>query len=579
MTFRAKPVVKRDHRPTWEGQDRRNLYLNLGFGLIVVIAVGILVVAAGYTYYTNHLAPVGSIDGQTVTKDEYNDRLAIQNWRLNEEDSRIRTATLAGRLTQTQSQTQEQILTQQKNDVTSNTLELLLDQKLQTKLAADEGITAAPQDIDARLTTEATTPESRHVWEIAAAPETETGAIAPTTAQKDAAKAKLEAALKDIAGGKSWEDVAKTTSSDAATAAQGGDRGWVLADDNLTDEAFLKALFAAPANTPTAVVEGADGVFRIGRATEIAPATVDPDYVSKIQNAGIDMTKYRGAVAADVIRQKLEDKQVAALTGPGPQRHVQEIYIPDNSELLGGEAIKVRHILYSPKDDASNASTLPADDPAWKLAEAQATATYQKLQGRPELFDSIARTESADASARGATGTGGKLPYFDKDSQVDQAFKDAIFAADAKPGALLKPVKSAFGWHVIQVMYGPPDIDHLKDLKTQADGGADFAALARDNSEAPSASTGGDIGWVAKGQLDPKLTDAIFAAPVGKTSEAVVVPTDGVYLFKVLGEETRTPEGRQLETIKSTAFNNWYQSQKSAATITRDPTISPPATS
>jgi hypothetical protein len=102
MTFRAKPVVKRDHRPTWEGQDRRNLFLNLGFGLIVVIAVGILVVAAGYTYYTNHLAPVGSIDGQTVTKDEYNDRLAIQNWRLNEEDSRIRTATLAGRLTQTQ---------------------------------------------------------------------------------------------------------------------------------------------------------------------------------------------------------------------------------------------------------------------------------------------------------------------------------------------------------------------------------------------------------------------------------------------------------------------------------------------
>jgi hypothetical protein len=95
MTFRAKPVVKRDHRPTWEGQDRRNLFLNLGFGLIVVIAVGILVVAAGYTYYTNHLAPVGSIDGQTVTKDEYNDRLAIQNWRLNEEDSRIRTATLA----------------------------------------------------------------------------------------------------------------------------------------------------------------------------------------------------------------------------------------------------------------------------------------------------------------------------------------------------------------------------------------------------------------------------------------------------------------------------------------------------
>ena len=38
MTFRAKPVVKRDHRPAWESQDRRNFYLNLGFGLVVVLA-------------------------------------------------------------------------------------------------------------------------------------------------------------------------------------------------------------------------------------------------------------------------------------------------------------------------------------------------------------------------------------------------------------------------------------------------------------------------------------------------------------------------------------------------------------
>ena len=38
MTFRAKPVVKRSHRPSWESQDRRNFYLNLGFGLVVVAA-------------------------------------------------------------------------------------------------------------------------------------------------------------------------------------------------------------------------------------------------------------------------------------------------------------------------------------------------------------------------------------------------------------------------------------------------------------------------------------------------------------------------------------------------------------
>src|SRR3954452_15993804 len=90
MTFRAKPVDKRAHRPAWEGNDRRNLYLNLGFGLIVLIAVGILVVAAGVTYYNDHLAPVGSVDGQSVSKDEYRDRLTIETWRLEETERRIR---------------------------------------------------------------------------------------------------------------------------------------------------------------------------------------------------------------------------------------------------------------------------------------------------------------------------------------------------------------------------------------------------------------------------------------------------------------------------------------------------------
>jgi parvulin-like peptidyl-prolyl isomerase len=573
MTFRAKPVVKRAHRPSWEGQDRRNLYLNIGFGLIVLVSVAILVVAAGLTWYNDHLAPVGSVNGQNISKDEFRQRLAIENWRLEETGRRIRTATAAGHLTEVQATTQQQILTQQQQQVGIISLEHLIDQKLQATLAAEAGIAPTSADVDARMVTEATTPESRHAWVIAVKSDSDPGAIGPTEAQKAAAKARLEAALRDIAGGKTWEDVAKTASTDTATAAQGGDLGWLQADDTLADEGYLNAVFAAPLNTPTAVIEGTDGIFRAGRVTEIAAAAVDPDYATKIQNDKIDLTAYRAAVAGDVIHEKLQDKIVADMTGPGPQRQVAEIYIKDNSEILGGEAIKVRHILYSPKDDPSNASTLPADDPSWALAEAEATATYQKLEAQPELFDSIARTESDEANARGATGTGGKLMYFDKDSQIPEEFKTAIFGPDAKPGALLKPVRTAIGWHVIQIMYAPPDIDHLKGLKTQADGGADFAALARDNSEANTASDGGDLGWIAKGQLADQLTAAIFATPIGRTSDTVVIPGDGVYLFKVFAEETRTPEGRQLESIKTTAFGNWYQAKKSAATITRDPTI------
>ena len=81
------------------------------------------------------------------------------------------------------------------------------------------------------------------------------------------------------------------------------------------------------------------------------------------------------------------------------------------------------------------------------------------------------------------------------------------------------------------------------------------------------------MGWIAKGQLDARLTAGIFGATVGSASSVVAIPGDGIYLFKVLAEETRTPTGRQLDDLKSSAFSNWYQEKKAAAVITRDPSI------
>ena len=287
--------------------------------------------------------------------------------------------------------------------------------------------------------------------------------------------------------------------------------------------------------------------------------------------------KYRAVVAGDVIHEKLEAKIVADATKPGPQRKVSEIYIQQSEADLPADSIKVRHILYSPKDDPTSASAgdIPADDPSWAAAGAEAKATWDKLNLHPELFDSIARADSDEEPARGVAGTGGKLPYFDSTSTVDKAFLDAILAPDLKDGQLLSPVKSSFGWHIVQVMYHPTDGQHMTALKTQADAGKDFATLARDNSESETSGKGGDLGWVAKGQLAGELSDAVFATEVGKTSVPVVVAGDGTYLFKVFAEETRTPEGRQLETIKSTAFSTWYAAKKDAVVITRDPSLAP----
>jgi hypothetical protein len=291
----------------------------------------------------------------------------------------------------------------------------------------------------------------------------------------------------------------------------------------------------------------------------------------KLADAKINQAAYRAAIASEVLRTNLGDKIVADASASGPQKQVQELYIKAPDTAPGDGALKVRHILYSPKGDPSGASAVPATDPAWTQAQLKAQAAYDKIKADPKQFDIIARAESDETQDRGDDGTGGKLPYFDPSSSIDESFAAAIFTAGVKPGDLLPPFKSAFGWHVVQVMYGPPDIDEMTRLKTQAaTAGTDFGQLVRDFSDGPKAGKGGDIGYVHQGQLDDRLTAKILATPVGSFTDIIDLPSDGLYLFKVTAEKTGAPDADQLKTIKANAFTNWYAGKKAAVTITRN---------
>ena len=200
MTFRAKPVVKRAQKPSWESRDRKNFYLNIGFGLVVVAAVLILAIAVGLAYYNDHLVAVGSVAGKSISKDELRDRALIEQWRLDEADRRIATQKAAGHLTEAQATEQSQLVAAQREQVVPIALERIIDTRIQADLATTEGITVADSDIDARLLEEATTPETRHGWVIEVAPELSDGAAEPTAAQVAAARTKIDTALQRPAG-------------------------------------------------------------------------------------------------------------------------------------------------------------------------------------------------------------------------------------------------------------------------------------------------------------------------------------------------------------------------------------------
>jgi parvulin-like peptidyl-prolyl isomerase len=551
------------------------MLLNIGFGVTVAVALILLLVAFGISWYSEHLASAATVDGQSISRDAFRKQFAINAFRNEYQGRRVRTLLTAGHIRTADAQARESVLQQRSQQAATISLEQLVDGAVMSQLAAAQNVTVNDADIDARLAEDATTPEMRHAWLIAVAPELADGETEFTDEAKAAAKAKADQALADLEGGKDWETVAKAASTDA-TKSQGGDLGYI--DENAAlDRPFVDAVMAAPQNAPTAVVEGADGIYRIGRTTDIVAPVVDATYQDQLTEAGISVADYREALRRDVLRTKLGDAILAGYLAAGPQREVSEIWQQQGESESGPGAVRVRHILYSPNDDPAAAAQVAEGDAAWTKAEADARATYAKLQADPSLFDSLARAESDEDAARTS---GGKLPYFSTEDAVDPAFAEAIHKPGLQPGQLLEPVKSAFGWHVIQVMHFPTDIEWANTLKTQIDGGTlPFADAARDNSDKEDAVKGGDMGWVTKGQLDPALEKAIFAAPVGTVSDPLQIDGDGVYLFLVRDEQTREPDAIQKAALEGAAFSTWYNAQKDGFDITRDPAISAADTS
>jgi peptidyl-prolyl cis-trans isomerase C len=60
-----------------------------------------------------------------------------------------------------------------------------------------------------------------------------------------------------------------------------------------------------------------------------------------------------------------------------------------------------------------------------------------------------------------------------------------------------------------------PSEEECLNLKTQIEGGEDFAAVAAAKSQCPSGAQGGDLGEFGRGQMVPEFDEAVFTGAVG----------------------------------------------------------------
>jgi parvulin-like peptidyl-prolyl isomerase len=584
MTIRVKPTsAPKRRRSTGDSEERFQLLVTAGFIGLIVAVVLILVGAVAFAYYDAHFRPIASVGSTTITRDQWASRANLELLRINNQEARIRAQIAAGQLDGTAGDGLITSLESTKQNLTSTSAEDLVNLVYKGQLAEGKGIALSDADVQAKMNADGSNPERRHVYAIIVEPKPAVSTAAVTAKDRQQALENATKAAAALASGTSFEQVAQQYSTDASKDL-GGDYG-VIDASNSVDAAWVQALFALPLNGTTPVIRGADGTYRIGSVREINPSTVDPNFARDVVNKVGDQA-YGDNIRLEALADKLEASVIAdATAGNVDQVRLAEIYIgvasgstPDTDK----GTVHASHILYSPAHDPANQASLPPDDPAWTQARDSAQKTVDALNAikdvaqREAKFAELAKSDSDDKTS-GANG--GDLGFFGLDSGFVTEFTDPLFnTPNLKPGDVIGPIKSQFGFHVILFQERTPgSADRLKAVTDAlAKPGADFAAIAGQYSDGNEALIGGELGWRTKSQLPTSLADAVFALQAGQVTASVQLP-DGYHIDKVEERSTRPLDQAQIAEISATAFTQWYDPQKTKAekdkVITRDQSV------
>ena len=311
-----------------------------------------------------------------------------------------------------------------------------------------------PAEIDAQVTKDATTPESRHTFQIQVTPETSTGATEPTAGPE----------------GRGEEEGRRPPGRPQGRHVLGGRRQGVRRRRRGRDE--RRPLLhrrgrhlarrgrswrrSSPSRRPgyTEVIEGADGSLPDRSDDRDLGRGRGPE----LHAAGDRRRRLRGGLPArrrapswPATRSRPSSWPRSSTSRPssaGPSR--------SRSRTTSGAPLAARRrpreappLLAQGRRRAAP-PRCAADDPAWAAAEEEATKAYDELKAGTARFVDLApgerrrhlgrRERLPAATSRRTT----RRPSSTRRSPTRSS------PTACMPGQLLAPVKSAFGWHVIE---------------------------------------------------------------------------------------------------------------------------------
>jgi peptidyl-prolyl cis-trans isomerase SurA len=263
--------------------------------------------------------------------------------------------------------------------------------------------------------------------------------------------------------------------------------------------------------------------------------------------------RYKGDVERQMTEQRLVQKMFPKKTVGQAEAEAYYLAHKDKFPKVPPQ-LKLQVIQITPSPDSASLAA----------ARAKIDALRKRITGG-EKFAKVAAEASDDP---GSAKSGGDLGFFRR-GQMEPGLEDAAFALDN--GKLSQPVRTPFGWHLVEAIErdtvrspagkdsldadGKPivevharhilvkvtpsdaDVDRsfelAKSVREQAAKGADYAALVKKYSTYPGkAGPDGDVGFLSLGQMQPNIRAGLENLKIGEVSE-VLTNAQGFNIFKL----------------------------------------------
>ncbi|MDZ4255153.1 MAG: peptidylprolyl isomerase [Sulfuritalea sp.] len=313
------------------------------------------------------------------------------------------------------------------------------------------------------------------------------------------------------------------------------------------------------------------------------------DFRAALEKDGIAWTKFREEIRGEIVLSRLRDREVESRIVVSDGEIDNYLANPDQGAEMGNVEVQAAHIILRVPEQAT-------PDQLMRIG-ARAQAALDQLR-RGESFAKVAASYS-DAPDGLTGGVMGARPL----DRLPALYADAI--RKLKPGEVSDILRSPAGFHIVKlidqqggtsakggVALKQTHARHilikvnelvseaearrkLVVLKERLDNGADFAELARLNSNDLSAAKGGDLGWLYQGDTVPDFEKAMDALKINQISEPVQSPF-GFHLIQVLERRTEdaTAERQRLgarqvlrERKADEAYQDWVRQMRDRAYV------------